>query len=210
VTRPTHDPHTLDRTRAIRAYYEPRIIPGRASHEVLDWASASSQQERFRVLVDNVELAGRSLLDVGSGLGDLLAYLRRQEVEADYTGVDLVEKMVHQARQRFPNGRFLQADVFADPCPLAETWDVVFCSGMLNLNLGNNEQFLPRALARFVALADEVVVFNLLHQRMADQQHLYQYNDPGRVGRILADLPVEARLVDDYLPNDFTFICHKR
>ena len=49
----------MSRKKAIREHYEPRIAPGRASHEVLDWASAEGQQARLRALCRNVDFAGR-------------------------------------------------------------------------------------------------------------------------------------------------------
>ena len=65
----------MSKIKKIRRHYEHRITPERENFDVLDWACAESQQTRFAVLADNVELAGRSLLDIGCGLGDLRTFL---------------------------------------------------------------------------------------------------------------------------------------
>jgi len=90
----------MDRRKAIQAHYESRIRPGRAGYEIVDWADAASQQRRFEVLAENADLTGRTILDVGCGLGDLWAFLQARGIRADYTGVDVLPSMMALARER--------------------------------------------------------------------------------------------------------------
>lgn len=197
----------MSKRKQIQKHYGPRISPGRANFDVLDWADAESQLARFGVLVKNVDLEGKMLLDIGSGLGDLLAFLKQRGISADYTGVDLLDKMVAAARQRRPEGRFDQADVFTKNIFKPKSFDVVFCSGIFNLSLGNNLQFLPVAVGSMLALAREHMVFNLLHNRAPQQERGYFYYDPAVVRSMLEPFGCEVSIIDDYLPNDFTVIC---
>ncbi|HUT60383.1 MAG TPA: class I SAM-dependent methyltransferase [Phycisphaerae bacterium] len=206
-------PPDSSKAEAIRGHYEPRISPRREHFDVLDWASAFSQERRFDVLVRHVELAGRSLLDVGCGLGDLLGYLLRRGIDTEYTGVDISKKMLQAARRNHPDGRFVCADVFADEPrggPLGETgFDVVFCSGVFNLNLGNNRQFAARAIPRLCLLARQAAAFNMLHKRAAASDPAYFYFDPDEVLPLVPAAGWRAQLIDDYLPNDFTILCRR-
>jgi len=199
----------MSKKKDIGRHYEPRLRALRESYEILDWASPVTQEARFAVLADNVDLPGKSLLDVGCGLGDLWAYLRRRRVEVEYLGVDILEKMVAAARQRHPEARFEQADIFGADTYEPAAFDVVFCSGAFNLNLGNNLEFLPQAIARMCRLARQYVVFNLLHVRAASEQQKYFYHDPVKVRALLTSPACQVRIIDDYLPNDFTVICRK-
>ncbi len=192
---------------AIRGHYEPRFDRPRENYDVLDWASAASQHERFEVLLREVPLAGLSLLDIGCGLGDLKALLDERGLEVDYTGTDVLECMVDACRKRFPDGRFIHANVFAGDDVPPGAFDVVFVSGVFNLDLGNNMAFLPTALRRMLEMARQYAVFNLLHRRMTTPDTRYFTYEPADVLAILADMPCRARLVDDYLPNDFTIVC---
>ncbi len=201
----------VGRIEAIRQHYEPRIAADRPHYDILDWASPVTQEARFRVLADNVVLHGRALLDVGCGLGDLRAYLLKRGIQVDYTGVDVSEKMVEAARQRQPDGRFLQADLFGGtPVFPEDSFDVVYCSGIFNLDLGNNVAFVPRAVGLFLRLARRCVVCNMLHKRAGVGDGTYFFYDPAEILPPLRALAGEVRLIDDYLPNDFTVICHKR
>lgn len=203
------DPSQEHRKDKIRRHYESRIDRDLPHHAVLDWASAQSQLARFQIFARNVPLQDKSLLDVGCGLGDLLTYLDSLAVRVCYTGVDLLDKMVQAARRNHPGIDFVQGDIFQATPFKAESFDVVFCSGAFNLNLGNNEQFLPRAVATMLNLAREYAVFNLLHSRAASQEQTYFYYHPDQVLEMLRDLPCQVRIVDDYLHNDFTVICEK-
>ena len=197
----------MNRKKRIRRHYRPRITPRRENYDILDWASAESQRARFAVFAREIDLAGKSLLDVGSGLGDLWAYLKARGLYVDYTGVDILKDMVRVAERTHPDARFIQADIFASEPFGDRQFDVVFCSGAMNLNLGNNRAFLPTAAARFWGLAREAAVFNLLHTRDAGTDETYFYHDPDDVLGLLSDLPCRIRIVDNYLPNDFTVIC---
>jgi len=199
----------MSRRKAIQRHYEPRITPGRENFDVLDWSDAESQQRRFQVLIDHVPLAGKTLLDVGCGLGDLWGYLKERSIPAQYTGVDLIEKMIAAARRQHADAEFLCADLFTEDAPQIGPFDVVFCSGAMNLELGNNRRFLPLAMRRMLDLAGVTVVVNLLHVRTPDKYEHCAYYDPADVLIALADLSCEARIIDDYLPNDFTVICRK-
>jgi hypothetical protein len=89
-------------------------------------------------------------------------------------------------------------------------FDVVFCSGVFNLDLGNNREFLPVALARMFQLAREHVVFNLLHERTVNRYGHCAYYDPREVCEMLRAFPCTFRVLDHYLHNDFTVVCAKR
>lgn len=192
----------------IRRHYEHRIRPDRESWKVLDWSTPQSQLDRFAVLADHVELNGRSLLDVGCGLGCLWAFLKERNIRPEYLGVDLVDKMVNAARASHPDGTFAVHNVFEPDPAWDRRFDVVFASGTFNLNLGNNLEFLPRAIERLWTLTDGVLAFNLLHQRAAMETDRYFFYDPEQVRTFL---PVEAdvKILDDYLPNDFTCLCRR-
>ena len=200
----------MNRIKAIRDHYEPRISDDRPNYDIVDWANSAGQVARFCVLVDNVPLEAKRLLDVGCGLGDLWEYLRQRDISADYTGVDLVGKMVDRARRHHPGVMFVCGDIMAEQAAeelRQEQFDVVFCSGVLNLDLGDNNRVLPVALQRLFELAREYVVFNLLHARAAHKTDYCAYYDPQQVMKLLKTFPCGARIIDDYLPEDFTVIC---
>jgi len=205
----------MSRKRRILSHYEPRLEASLDDFQVLDWASLASQEARFAALADNVPLDGGSLLDVGCGLGDLWAFLKRRPIPVDYTGVDISDNMLSAARRRHKDVRFVCADIFADAgegdCPFKPgSFDVVFASGIFNLNLGNNMAFVPAAVARLRSLSRRYVVLNLLHVRTPGQHRRYAYYDPAAVLGEIGSADWQSQVLEDYLPNDFTVISRRK
>ncbi len=208
----------MDPADKIRDHYRPRIQPGRPHHDILDWAAAETQETRFNVLTRCVDLQDKSLLDVGCGLGDLCTFLLRRLIHVDYCGVDLVEEMLTKAASHHPSRQFACTDVFSNsaastlaaldrPAP----FDVVFCSGTLNLNLGNNMEFLPRSLRAMYDLAGDMLVVNFLSNRGYTVDPTYFNYSTHVVTKLVSNLFPAAKvdLRDNYLANDFTLAIRK-
>ena len=68
---------------------------------------------------------GRSVLEIGCGLGDLLAALEPERG----VGVDLSGTMVELARRRYPHLRFIHGS--GEDVELDETFDVVILSDVV-------------------------------------------------------------------------------
>lgn len=193
----------------VRSHYEPRIDQFRDSHEILDWESRESQHKRFEVLIDSVSLEGKRLLDVGCGAGDLSRILRERGVTADYTGIDILEKMVSLARRSNPEATFVQGDLFSRSPFDRKQFEVVYCSGLFNLKMGDNHSFLRAAIPVFFEHAREHVVFNLLTPQhyasdLADSG--YYFFEPEEVLPWVTPYASEVELVTGYVPNDFTIL----
>lgn len=202
----------MGRKDNIKSFYEPKIGQGLPDYQVLGWESPEAQFKRFDILVSNVDISGKKVLDVGCGLGNLLEYLNAKGIDVDYTGVDISEKMIDCVKRKKPGARFYCIDIFKTDFFEKDSFDVVFSSGIFNINLGNNREFLKNALTRFFELSKHTVVFNLLHHQSPDKEDTYFYFSPEEVVGILEGLPVKIekiRIVENYLKNDFTVICDK-
>lgn len=199
------------RDDVIKNHYLPRMTPGRPHHDILNWAAAETQLERFAVLPRFVDVSGKHILDVGCGLGDLAEFLRVAGYTFEYTGVDILSAMVDRAAELHPEDRFVHADLFGDaPTPLTgETFDIVYTSGAMNLNLGNNMAFVAHALPNLYAFAEEVLVANFLSTRQMDREETYYYYEPDEILALARSFCRRVDLIDDYLPNDFTILCRR-
>ncbi|HNX27083.1 MAG TPA: class I SAM-dependent methyltransferase [Phycisphaerae bacterium] len=206
-----------DKIDKIRNHYLPRIKSCRKNYDVLDWAAGETQLLRFSILADNVPLNGLTLLDVGCGLGDLAQYLAVRKIAlCRYAGVDVLPEMLLRARQDKPELELFAADIFAMSAHAAlsflkadKPFDVVYCSGAFNLNLGNNESFMQNAVEKMAALASKWLVFNCLHARhkIKDDRY-YAYQPTAAMAAVRAACgDAEIHILDKYLENDFTVIC---
>lgn len=197
----------------IKSYYESNIAKGLPEYGILGWESEEAQRLRFDMLLSRVALEGKRLLDVGCGTGNLLEYINSRGINVRYTGVDILDKMIERAKAKQLDAEFIHADIFRDDIFKAGAFDVVYTSGIFNLNLGNNREFLRNALEVFFRLSCSTVVFNLLHYASPDREDKYFYFHPDEVGEILAGFSgilKKTEFVEAYLKNDFTVVCVKK
>ncbi len=89
-----------------------------------------AQDARFRAISQIGPLENTSILDVGCGFGHMLDYLRRWNINARYTGIDITPPMIDTARRMHPEGDFRLLNIL--DAPMSERWDWVFLVGAFN------------------------------------------------------------------------------
>lgn len=203
----------MDKLKIIKTYYDDNMAKGLPEYGILGWESEQAQRLRFDMLLSSVELDGKSMLDVGCGTGNLLEYMGSKAINVSYTGVDILEEMIRKAKSKQLEAKFYHADIFKNNIFKDGSFDVVYASGIFNLDLGNNKQFLTNALRLFFKLSTEAVVFNLLHSKSPDREEQYFYCHPDEISKILMEFTniiEKVEIVEAYLNNDFTVVCRKR
>ncbi len=201
-----------DHLKEIEQYYKPKIIDGVPDYQILGWENRQAHLSRFQTLMKTVDLSGKTLLDIGCGLGTLYDYIAENKINVKYTGVDILEEMIRRARERHKGIEFSCIDIFDEKAVFDREFDVVFASGIFNLNLGNNKRFIERALDRFFSVADQIIAFNLLHEDSENKEERYFYSNPAEINRLLlvyAGKFQEAEFYHSYLKNDFTVIIRR-
>lgn len=202
----------MKKLEMIKTYYECNMAKDLPEYGILGWESEEAQRLRFDVLLDKVKLDGKKLLDVGCGTGNLIEHINSRGLSVEYTGVDILEQMIEKANKKNLDAVFIHTDIFKENIFSPDSFDVVYTSGIFNLNLGNNREFLKDALALFFSLSREAVVFNLLHVDSPDREDKYFYFHPDEVSGILTEFSAvikQVEIIETYLKNDFTLICEK-
>ena len=83
------------------------------------------------IFLPRVLFPGAKVLDVGCASGGFFNIMRSYEAHIEYTGVDLSERAVELAKERYPEATFIVTEgfelVFAN-----NTFDVVHCTSVFN------------------------------------------------------------------------------
>lgn len=192
----------LDRAAILRFHQDRILAFGRGSVEALGWRNLHSQQQRFEALARIGDLTGRSVLDVGCGHGDLCGYLRAHGHDVEYLGLDHLPELLDVAVERYgnwPRTRFLLGDFTSAELPQA---DYVLCSGALSYR-HRDADLIPQMLDKLFRACRLGVGFNLLSQVAQAEGILVAY-DPRTTFELCRRLTLSVRLVEGYLPDDFT------
>lgn len=194
----------VDDARNVQIYTS---LAERFGHDVraLDWGSRESQSARFAVLAGVGDLRGRSVLDVGCGLGDFAGWLERNGVDMDYTGIDITPRMVDLARASRPSQRFEVGDLLSLPLPPeGRQWDFVVASGIFAKRQAEPDRYLRAAIERMFALCTAAVAFNVLSTWAPGTDGDEYHADPLQTLGFCRGLTPWVALRHDYHPRDFT------
>ena len=188
-------------------YHEARRQGVKGFHALL-WSSREGQRLRFEAIARGVPLTGRTILDVGCGRADLLAYLLANGiVPAHYTGLEAIPEAIRSARRRrFERCRIVEGDFVREPETMAVGAEVVIFSGSLN-TLTRPQFYL--ALTAAWAAAGRALAFNFLSSRFWCGEDWLTWHRQQTVLAFCRSLGGEPRAQDGYLPGDCTIVMER-
>lgn len=176
-------------TRRFRAYQEPIFDEHGPTPAGVGWGDPKELEFRYgrilRILDhDHARPAGvPSLLDVGCGWGGLLEYANAQGIRLRYTGIDLVEKMVAYARDRFPDADVEVGDV--RDLKGGGRFDYVVANGVLTQKLDATipemEAFCHEMIRAAFRLCRYGMAFNMMSTRVNFMATNLYYQNPSEL-----------------------------
>ncbi len=190
----------------IRRFFESRLRRYGDSPKTLDW-SEEGQRRRFEVLAEVGELHGRSVLDVGCGLGHFLNFLEAKSIRSRYAGLDLSPRLIERARELHPAAAFEVLDVTGRSLPRRA--DYAVASGVLNVETGTNEADMRRMIRACFQACDVAAAMNMLSTWADWREPGRHYYEPIRMVRLARRVSRRVVLRHDYMPHDFTLYLYR-
>ena len=191
--------------RHIVQYYQGLLNDHGPSTLVADASTIENQRIRYEVLAEMADYNGKSILDVGCGLGWFAEYLSWKFVNVKYTGVDISPLLIEQAQKLYPHQQFMCADIVEDQLP---NHDIVVCNGIFYLLQWTPYKYMFDIIRRGYEIANEAVLFTSLNGH--DVSHKGEFwARPDLVLGFVMDLCPKVVLRADYLPQDFACVLRK-
>ena len=193
----------------IKSFHDNRTeIFGASTVEALGWKNKESQLKRFEVLASVANLNKSVILDAGCGYGDLKAYLDNQFIELDYIGVDQMPEFIDKAKKIYhgiPNTHFIAGDFSKFNF---KNIDYVLASGALSYRCERYEYYRETIIHMF-NIAKKGIAFNMLDALSFPKHSLLKGHDKTEVLKFCKKLSSQAKIIEDYLENDFTVVLLK-
>lgn len=134
------------------------------------WDSVPQQKAKMKLVSSLV--AGKSVLDIGCGTGDLYRYLNPEKME--YLGVDQSEDMLKRARLRNPSAKFSKHNLYELDLPKFDT--------VVSLDFLHHQPDIEPGFSILMKYANKCVIFSIwINDR--DGHHSRQYE--GGSGEII-------------------------
>lgn len=169
--------------------------------------SQRTQRMRFEIFLQLHNINGKSLLDVGCGVGDLWQHLKRRGIQCDYWGTDISPEMIRRCQERFPEAHFEVQNIL--------TWepnrhfDYVVAIAIHNIKVDNGWQILKQTTQRQFELCRIATHLSLLTDRY---QGFAEQIQPWRVEKVLEfalSITPYVVLRHDYMPHDFSITLYR-
>ena len=201
-----------------RARYRRRLkLHGPSEHwRIVASESPTFQEDRFRVLVQMAQLSGKSIIDVGCGLGDLVKFLDSRGIRPrSYLGIDVVPELVAIAQEENPRYRFMVGNPLLQV--FREKADVVSVIGVSNHRLKriNNYEYSKLLIQVCFEMAKELVMINMLSSYLTPKHRpdfQYFHYSPEQMFNICHQITPYVSLHHDFepLPHNELFITLRR
>lgn len=190
--------------RQTASYYAEKLREGGVGARGMDWRDRKSQYLRFdRLLAQLAAMPGASLLDVGCGSGELLAYCRETGWQPDYLGIDVSEEMVAASNRRFGKGTATTATV-ADLARRDRTFDFVLASGTFNVRQSTPEDtwrsYFHRSVVEMFEVCHQAVAFNVMSTQVEYRHDHLFYADIEEVAKLVRLCGTRSYVIDHSYP----------
>ena len=97
----------------IKNFYSKRYKKVGNKIQSVGWNSKTNQNLRFKILLKNINLRNRAILDYGCGFADLLLYLQKiKKYSFSYSGYDVVKSFITFNKSRFISSKFYYNESF--------------------------------------------------------------------------------------------------
>jgi len=181
------------------------------SPKSLGW-NKGKQDVRFAVLTSQYDFAGKSILDIGCGFGDVNLMLdAHYGTNYTYHGIDLVEDLVTEGRKRFtaPHITFEVGNFLSQS--YTTTYDYIIASGIFNhvLHDLNGYEFISMCMNKAFGMANDGVAFDFLSDKV---DYVLPHTFHCAPENVLAMAYKHTRNVvlrNDYMPFEFAMFLFK-
>ena len=177
----------------------------RRTSETLGWRPGTSQV-RFQAFVNEFDTCGvASLLDIGCGFGDLLAFLRERGWTGQYIGVDIVPEFIAEAHASYvgdDRAEFVVGD-FTEMSDLPQC-DAALASGLFNHRReADNWACVEDFLARAHAICSRYLAVDFLSETADRRRDDLVFRDAGAILDLGLRYSRRAVLDHGYMPFEF-------
>ena len=163
---------------AIDFYYENR-------HELSDLYPSE------KVFLPRVLFPGAKVLDVGCASGGFFNIMRSFEPHIEYTGIDLSDKAVGLATERYPDARFMVTTGFRLPFQ-DNNFDIVHCTSVFN-----NEPNYQGMLEEMYRVSNRFVLVDIRLSKDLGKQLQSVYNIQFNSEKVEATVPYVVNDADE-------------
>lgn len=199
----------MDSFEEIRTFYNSNFQEFGSDIRSVGWSTVESQRLRYQILLNGEDLHGKSILDVGCGIGALIPTIKEQ-VGDDfrYIGVDVASNFISYCRERFSqkNVEFIEGNFLEIQLPEV---DYVIASGVFTLKVQGMVEYAEQCLSKMFRLSRIACAANYLSARADYELEKNLHYDPITVLQAALKLSHNVTLIHGTPKFEFSVMIRK-
>lgn len=159
----------------IISHYEDCLFKHGDNHLGVDWPKLEDVDKRYKVMLDIIKfdediLHYPTLLDFGCGTAHLLEYIQKNKRDnISYTGLDISQKFIDVARNKFPLVNFYCCDILEEQNSVLK-YDYIVMNGIFTekRELSNEQmwEYFKQLISVIYAKANRGIAFNVMSKNV--------------------------------------------
>jgi len=132
-----------------------------------------SYPEHWRVflsMLKKIDVYGKTLYDIGCGVGATYALLQKEKVPVSYIGLDFSEEMIATARSEWNNSSFFVEDFHTTQRDMKNA--ILYCTGLLDILPEG-----PKELVTLLSMKAPYVILNRINLASTASLRIYKAYD---------------------------------
>jgi cyclopropane fatty-acyl-phospholipid synthase-like methyltransferase len=138
------------------------------NHLGVDWPNYEDTLKRHQVMFDLVKYEDSTLLDFGCGLGHFYEWIKTNQKQVHYSGLDINENFYNSCKTKFPSQTFYHLDIFKDNN--LPNFDYITINGVFTekLELTQEEMwgFFTSVISKLWEKCNKGIAFNLMSKHV--------------------------------------------
>lgn len=137
------------------------------SPEAAHWRGQEKTWLRFKILTKIANLNNKKVLDFGCGNALLMDFLKERNINCEYYGWDISEKMIEVARKRHPEAKFRVSNILEDDLSdYNNFFDYIIVSGLFYIKVDaepeDHEAWIKANVSKLWSFCKKGIAFNFM------------------------------------------------
>ncbi len=187
-------------------FFTKRLIHFKNSPEAVGW-TPKGQLLRYEMVLNFLELNGKTLLDFGCGKGDFFSFLKEKGIHCHYTGIDINPALIELAKKNNPEAEFLVQDIEKEE--LNKNFDYIISIGVFNLAVQDVKCTMQKCLEILFNHTNEKLIFTCLNQTTKLKDIFVTYFNRDELDKVAGKLSTKYQIFDNLIEDDLFLILEK-
>lgn len=167
----------------IAAYYQQKIKEEGFNSKGLAERTKIKENRFYETLFKDLKFPHSvSILDIGSGLGDVIPFLKEKGIHlSSYLGIDLVPEFIKHSGKKYHDCRFSQKNLISPSFNPGQKFDLVVCIGALISKVRYYDEYIKYSLEKMISLAKQYVLLTLIIEIDSSSPNYSHQNEIGGI-----------------------------